>query len=227
MPFDSGRGPILVIAPHPDDETFGAGGLLLRTRAAGRPIHWLIVTGITVEQGWPAEKVERRKREIAAVAESFGFDGVHRLDLPSAKLETLPLGEIVAAIGGVVKAVGAEVLLIPHRGDAHSDHHVVYAAATAAAKWFRYPSVKWALVYETLSETDAGLFPSDPFVPHLFVDIAAQLEKKLEIAAMFGDEIGDFPFPRSLEAIEALAKVRGAASGSRAAEAFMILRGRA
>lgn len=226
MLLENGDGPILIIAPHPDDETLGAGGLLLRARAMGRAIHWLIVTGITTEQGWPTEKVARREAEIDRVAKTFDFATVHRLNLPAAKLETLPLGEIIGGIGKVVHAVQPEMILIPHRGDAHSDHQVVYAAATACAKWFRYPSVRLTLVYETLSETDSGLFSSDPFLPNVFVDISEQLEGKLRIATMFNDEIGEFPFPRSLDAIRALAMTRGAASGNHAAEAFMLLRGR-
>lgn len=224
MIFGTGTGPVLVVAPHPDDETFGAGGLLLRAHAAGRPIHWLIVTGITTADGWPADKVERRRHEIDAVAAAYGFDGVHRLDLPSTRLDTLPAGDVVGAIGKVVKGVAPEILLVPHLGDAHTDHHVVHTAAAACAKWFRYPSVKTTLVYETLSETDAGLFTASPFVPDVFVDISAQLDDKLRIAEMFGDELGAFPFPRSLEALAALAAVRGAACGARAAEAFMLLR---
>lgn len=226
MLLESGNGPILVVAPHPDDETLGAGGLLLRARTVGRPIHWLIVTGITTEHGWPSEKVMRRESEIAKVAKAFGFAGIHRLDLPSSRLETLPLGDIISGIGKVVASIKPEIILLPHRGDAHSDHHVVHAAATACTKWFRYPSVRWALVYETISETDAGLFASDLFHPNIFIDISEQLEEKLRITAMFGDEIGEFPFPRSEDALRALAMTRGAASGTRAAEGFMLLRGR-
>ena len=59
--FDLDKGgPILVVAPHPDDETLGAGGLLLRAAAAGREIHWLIVTAMRAEDGWPADKMARR-----------------------------------------------------------------------------------------------------------------------------------------------------------------------
>ncbi|MBP1888126.1 PIG-L deacetylase family protein [Sinorhizobium mexicanum] len=224
--FEPNSGPVMIVAPHPDDETLGAGGFLLRAIEAGVSVHWLVVTGISVEHGWAQEKVARREQEISAVADAYGFAGVHRLNLPSAKLETIPMGEMVSAIGTVVKSVEPTTLLVPHRGDAHSDHHVVYEATTACTKWFRYPSIKWTLVYETLSETDAGLFNSDPFLPNLYIDISSQLEKKLHITSMFGDEIGGFPFPRSLEAVGALAKVRGAASGYTAAEAFMLLRGR-
>ncbi|MDF2684612.1 MAG: GlcNAc-PI de-N-acetylase, partial [Brevibacillus sp.] len=50
------------------------------------------------------------------------------------------------------------------------------------------------------------------------------LEQKLEIMRVFDSEMGEFPFPRSEEAIRALATLRGSASGSKAAEAFMLLK---
>ena len=43
---------ILVIAPHPDDETLGCGGTLLRHKANGDEISWVIVTDISVDTGW-------------------------------------------------------------------------------------------------------------------------------------------------------------------------------
>lgn len=223
---DTGAGPIIVLAPHPDDETLGAGGLLLRARAAGRPIHWVIITQMRPEDGWPADKMARRKTEIETVANAFGFASIHILPFATTRLDTLPLGDVVMEIGKIVKEIAPEVILVPHRGDAHSDHAVVHDAGAACAKWFRYPSVKWTLVYETLSETDAAIQDSEVFTPDVFVDITDHLERKLEITRMFGAEIQAFPFPRSPTAIRALAQVRGAASGSEAAEGFMLLRAR-
>lgn len=219
-------GPILAIAPHPDDETIGAGGALLRAARAGLATHWLIVTDMDPAHGWPAEKIARREKEIAEITRRLGFSGTHRLGLPSARLETLPLGDVVGAIAKVVKAVEPACIMLPHRGDAHSDHDVVWKAGAACAKWFRYPSVRWVMSYETLSETDAGLDPVRRFEPDLFVDVSATLSDKLEACGVFADELGAFPFPRSLEAIEALARVRGAASGFAAAESFMLHRAR-
>lgn len=223
--IDHNTGPVLVIAPHPDDETIGAGGALLRAKAAGREIHWLIVTGITTADGWPAEKVERRAVEIEHVAKAFGFDGVHHLNFPAARLDTIPQADMVASISKVISTVSPELLLYPHRGDAHTDHEIVHDATSACAKRFRYPSVKWSLAYETLSETDASVRGVPPFVPNFFVGIEKYLERKLEIAEMFNDEIRQFPFPRSLRAMRSLSDVRGVACGVEAAEAFMILRG--
>lgn len=42
----------LVIAPHPDDEVLGVGGTLLRLKAEGNKVAWLIVTSIATESGW-------------------------------------------------------------------------------------------------------------------------------------------------------------------------------
>jgi len=223
---DSQTGPVLVLAPHPDDETLGAGGTLLRAARSGRPVHWLIATKMRAEDGWPADKMQKREAEIKAVSEAYGFAGVHILPFPAARLDTLPTGDLVAAIGKIVREVAPEIILLPHRGDAHSDHAAVHDAGAACAKWFRYPSVRWTLVYETLSETDAAVQDSEQFHPDVFVDIAEHLEEKLRITSLFGDEIQPFPFPRSLEALRALAQTRGVACGTTAAECFMLLRAR-
>ncbi|WP_107498412.1 PIG-L family deacetylase [Thalassobius sp. I31.1] len=221
---DDQKGPVLVLAPHPDDETLGAGGALLRAAAQGRAIHWLIGTKMRAEDGWPAEKMALRDKEIETVTEAFGFTSVHILPFPAARLDTLPMGDLVAAIGAVVKEVEPETILLPHRGDAHSDHAALHEAGAACAKWFRYPSVRNTLVYEVLSETDAAVQDGEKFEPNVFVDIADFLERKLEITSMFGAEIQPFPFPRSLRAVRAQAEVRGVACGAAAAECFMLLR---
>jgi len=41
---------------------------------------------------------------------------------------------------------------------------------------------------------------------------------------LYQSELDEFPFPRSIDAIEALAKVRGVAAGFTAAEAFQLLK---
>lgn len=225
LEIDQG-GPILAIAPHPDDETIGAGGLLLRAAAAGREIHWLIVTTMRPEEGWPAERIARREAEIDSVAREYGFSSVHRLGLPTTRLDTLPLGDVIAAIGQVVNKVRPQGILLPHRGDAHSDHQVVHDAGAACAKWFRYPSVQWTLAYETLSETDAAIQQMLPFKADIYVDISDYLDRKIAITRHFSGEFHPFPFPRSDIAVCAQGQVHGAASGFKAAEAFMLLRAR-
>ena len=69
---------ILVVAPHPDDETFGCGGTLLKAHEAGARVHWLILTEMTEAAGYSVERIATREREVDAVSRAFGFQSVHR-----------------------------------------------------------------------------------------------------------------------------------------------------
>ncbi len=216
----------LVVAPHPDDEVLGVGGTLLRRRAEGAKIAWLVVTAMSQQSGWSEAQIGQRAEQIERIKQFFGFDDVFMLDFPAAQLDRVPLSDLVAAIAGAFQAFAPNEIFLPHCADIHSDHRIVFDAVASCTKWFRYPSIARVLAYETLSETDFALGPAQPFQPNVFVNIEAFLEKKLQAMEIYATEMGEFPFPRSREAIRALAALRGAASGCNAAEAFELLRER-
>lgn len=216
---------VLVIAPHPDDETLGCGGSLLRHIANGDEVHWMIVTAITTEIGFTSERVGRRNVEIEKVGKAYGFAGIHRIGFPAMYLDSVEKRQLIEAIGAVVQRIKPEILLIPYRNDAHSDHAVVFDATVSCSKSFRYPSVHGVYVYETLSETEFGLRTDDPgFRPNLFVEISSWIDRKISIMRMYDGEILEFPFPRSETCIRAQASLRGSQAGVQAAEAFMIVK---
>ncbi len=160
------------------------------------------------------------------VAEVFGFDAVFELNFPTAQLDRIPMSDLVTAISGVFKSFEPNEVFVPHPADVHTDHGVVFNAVASCTKWFRYPSVQRVLAYETLSETDFGLGVAQGFRPNVFVNVEPYLEDKLRAMNIYASELGVFPFPRSNEAIRALATLRGTASGFRAAEAFELIRER-
>lgn len=215
---------ILVVAPHPDDETIGCGGVLHRYRDDGEHLSWMIVTAANSMSGFSEETAERQNQQIKAAANSYPFDTVHELNFPTAKLDTVPLSELINAISAVFKEIEPEIIYLPHPGDAHSDHRISFEAAAACTKWFRYPSVKQVLAYETVSETNFSRNPSVfHFLPNIYTDIGRFLPAKLETLALYDSEIEAFPFPRSLDAITSLARLRGSESGFDAAEAFELI----
>lgn len=210
---------VLVVAPHPDDETLGCGGTLLRHIAAGDAVHWLVLTALPEGSTLSPDVFDQ-------VGAAFGFAGVHRLELPDARLDTVPLADLISRISPVVRRVEPATIYLPHPGDAHTDHRAAFDAAIACTKSFRYPSVRRVLVYETLSETDFGLDPDrGGFRPNVYVDITAHLERKLEILRLcYPGEMGEHPFPRNEGALRAMAALRGAVAGCPAAEAFLLLK---
>jgi LmbE family N-acetylglucosaminyl deacetylase len=218
----------LVVAPHPDDELLGCGGTLLRRTAEGGTVGWLLMTAITEEGGWSRERIEQRAAEIEKVRDGLGIVPQHlyRLDFPTAQLDQQPMDTLAFRVSEVFRDFEPEEVLLPHPGDAHSDHRVTFEAASACTKWFRYPSVRRVLTYETLSKTDAGLDPLRVFQPTVFIDVTDYLERKIELMRVYESEMGEFPFPRSEKALRALAEVCGAQCGFVVAEGFMLLRQR-
>ncbi len=214
----------LVVAPHPDDEVLGVGGTLLRRKAEGATLGWLIMSRISVESGWSSERVLRRQQEITQITELFGFDSVFELGYTTTQLDQIPMSELINAVSGVIKSFTPTEIFVPHSSDIHSDHRVTFDAVASSTKWFRNPSIKRVLAYETLSETDFGLGPNRGFQPNVFMNIEGHLENKLRAMGIYSSEVGDFPFPRSNQAISALAILRGANSGFKEAEAFELLR---
>ena len=211
----------LVLAPHPDDELLGCGGTLLRRASEGDTIGWLLITAIKESRGWSSDQINRRKTEIDHVRQGLHIspDHLYELNLPTAELDKLPMSDLVGQISNVFTSFQPNEVLLPYPGDIHSDHRVAFDAASSCTKWFRYPSVKRVLTFETLSETDFSLDPCG-FNPNLFIDITDQLEKKLRLLSIYRSELGEHPFPRSLQAVKAQAILRGAQRGSQAAEHF-------
>jgi LmbE family N-acetylglucosaminyl deacetylase len=215
---------VLVVSPHADDETLGCGGTLLRHKSEGCNIHWIIVSGISETEGYSAEMVVSRSNEIQKVAKMYGFDSVYNLGFPTAKLDTIPMQVLVESLRHLIKKIQPDILYLPYCGDVHTDHEVVFKACISCIKWFRGFNISRILAYETLSETEFGLSPNSTFRPNVYVNISQFLADKLAIMKVYQSEIGSFPFPRSEQAITALAQIRGSVSGFEAAEGFILLK---
>jgi len=216
---------ILVVAPHPDDETLGCGGTLLRHQNEGDEIHWLIMSMVTEELGFDHERIESRKKEIKVVADKYQFSSVHQAEFMTATLDMIAKNSLITEVSATILRVLPDTVYVPYRNDVHSDHQVVFDAVAACTKSFRYPSVKRVRVYETLSETEFGLRPDDVgFKPNLWIDISNYLDQKIEIMQLYKGEIAEHPFPRSEKNIRALATLRGATVGVDAAESFISLK---
>jgi len=216
---------ILVISPHPDDETLGAGGAILRHKALGDKVFWLIITTITEEQGFTTRDIEKRNSLVKEISRQYNFDGVFDLGFPTTMLDAIPLNKLIKEIGLIFNRVSPNTVYLPFYNDVHTDHKIVFQASLSCIKWFRYPSIKKVMMMEILSESDFGYLNSgDSFYPNVFVDISDHLERKIEIMEFYNTEIGEHPFPRSEKSMRSLAYLRGSMAGVRAAEGFMLIK---
>ena len=215
---------VLVIAPHPDDEIIGVGGTIAKRAKDGDEVYVCVVTK-GKSPLFNDEFIEQGRKECRKADKKLGVKETIFLDFPAVMLETVPRYEFNGKISEVVNSIKPDEVYIPHRGDMQIDHQMVVDAAMVAARprGINYPKRVYA--YETLSETGWNI-PNvvNEFIPTVYEDITDTYEVKLKAMAIFESQLSVFPEARSIGAIEALAKYRGATVSVKAAEAFSLIR---
>jgi LmbE family N-acetylglucosaminyl deacetylase len=145
---------------------------------------------------------------------------------PDQQLDHVPAIEIIQRLEKDVTELKPDIVYTHHPGDMNSDHRVVSHALLAAIRPMTARGrIHEVLAFETPSSTDqAPNMPPYSFEPNCFVAVHEVWKHKIEALAIYSNEIMDFPHPRSLKMIEALAMKRGAECGFPMAEAFCLIR---
>ena len=214
---------VLVIAPHRDDEMLGVGGTLLKHKNDGDHITVCVVTAREGEVLSP--KAAALHSGMLEAHKFCRFDEYIGFPYHPSELERINRKEFNKAFLEMLLNVKPDVVYLPFWGDMQKDHQLVTEAAMVALREKYEHPVKAIYAYETLSETGINL-PTEnyAFVPNVFVDISDYLEDKKTALSFYSTQIHPFPDLRSLEAVEALAKFRGATVNVHAAEAFVLIR---
>ncbi|MFD5179382.1 PIG-L deacetylase family protein [Nocardia sp. NPDC058379] len=230
---------LLVVAPHPDDDVLGAGGLIARVKREGGSAHVLFVTAGDVadfsEVG--TSTLDQKQREIAQAAAVLGLDSWH-LALPGAahnlRLDRLPRSVLVDLIERGSHPLSFEhlkptIVAVPEPTSYNQDHQAVAAAITTALRpgpdrWRHQPSL--VLGYEEVPDSWTGSAVA-PAARDVFIELSDHdLGTKISAVRAHASQCREHPHTRSEPALRALATVRGAQAGFSAAEAFRCLRWR-
>lgn len=214
---------MLVIAPHRDDEMIGVGGTILKRKAAGDHVTVCIVTARRGQELPPKAKIIHE--EMLMAHEFCGVDELITMPFAAVELVDEPKKRLNKEFYDAILSAQPDEVYIPFWGDMHTDHSVVAEAAMVALRSKHNHAVRRIYAYETLSETGINYPVSEKaFIPNVFEDISLYLEKKKKALSFYKSQFGEFPNLRSLDAVEALAKYRGATVNVNAAEAFMLVR---
>ena len=215
---------ILVVAPHPDDETLAAGGTIAKYTSLGFEVHVLIVCGHLP----PLYKIEDYEKTVIESKKAFKILGVNDsefLKIPATTLSSIPVHELNGKIHDAVIKIQPEIVLCPFP-DRHIDHRIVFDSVMVATRPIGVGrKIEILAAYETLSETHWNAPHIEPnFIPNWIVDISEFISIKLKALDCYKSQISDFPGPRSIDAVEALAKFRGTQSGFAFGEGMHIVR---
>jgi LmbE family N-acetylglucosaminyl deacetylase len=149
----------LILAPHPDDETLGCGGLAIEASKRGRPPLIVAVTdGAASHPGSTAYPPERlkllRAAELRSAAQILGVpkQRVRSLNLPDtrARREGPEFERAAQAVGSLIRDHSVTNLLASWTHDPHGDHQATACIASIVAQIVRvrllfYPVWGWLL----------------------------------------------------------------------------------
>lgn len=219
---------ILIIAPHADDEVLGMGGTIARLVDHGHEVQVAVLTGHgdTPHPIWKSDFWDIVRNECQAASKLLGCEPPIFCDLPAAFLDATPAHQINKIIKTLVADVDPQEIYVPFAFDLHKDHGAIAYGVSVAARPYLDSAcnIRRILAYETLSETHlAPPYLSPSFQPNVFVDITAQIDRKLNAMRAYVSQIQPDNMPRSIAALRALATFRGTHIGVDAAEGFVLL----
>jgi LmbE family N-acetylglucosaminyl deacetylase len=215
---------VLVVAPHPDDETLGAGGTIAKFASQGHAVFVLVVSG-HLPPVYPREAYDRTVAESGRAFELLGVSRSRFLEIPATMIGNEPVHQLNGRIHGVVEEIAPHIVLTPFP-DRHIDHRQIFDSVMVATRPVGIGrSIEILAAYETLSETHWNAPHIEPnFVPNWVVDVTVEAPRKMAAMKCYESQLQPYPAPRSIEAVEALLRFRGTQAGFACGEAFHLIR---
>ncbi|HSM50953.1 MAG TPA: PIG-L deacetylase family protein, partial [Thermoanaerobaculia bacterium] len=165
----------LVLAPHPDDEVLGCGGLLARLAAAGTSVRVVFLSDGSGGEEAVADRAAyavARRAETREAASRLGVAEIEHLDLPDGRLDQC-LPELVEALRRLLSLRPPDLLLVPSPVERSADHRAAFAALHRLLAPLRDGDPLLAslrplriLAYEV----------NGPLVPDLLFDVGGEIE---------------------------------------------------
>ncbi len=180
------EGGVVVLAPHPDDESLGCGGLLAMLSAQGRPSRVIIMSDGT---GSHPHSCTHPRPVLRSLRQEEAREAVAHLGAPPPLFLDWGDGDVPdsgprfeKAVGSVVAAAhGFATLLATIPLDPHKDHVATWAIAREAARrggqrLLGYPVWSWRYLYPAMAPIEQECLADPPRGARL--DIAAMLPAK-------------------------------------------------
>jgi LmbE family N-acetylglucosaminyl deacetylase len=202
---------VLVIAPHPDDESIGCGGSICRHADAGDHVAAVFLTSgelglkkLSREAAW-----QIREAEAHTAAKILGIIATHFLRQPDWTLVD-SLDAAAAALAPILSSERPELIYFPHAAEWHPDHKVagVVLRRALSAAGIALPELRTYEVWTPLPQYE------------VVVDITAVMPRKLQAIRAHASQFHEIDYARAAEGLNAY---RGAiASRTAFAEVFQM-----
>lgn len=221
---------LLVVAAHPDDDILGCGGTLAKAKSMNAKIKILFLgEGVSARFGIGKENSEIslkakniRESECRNSLKVLGIEDYIFEQRLCTQFDKYPLLNIVKSIEKQIDEFKPNLVFTHNSSEVNIDHRITYEAVEVASRPKKNSSLKAIYSFEIVCSGGWKFYKN--FSPTTYVDISKFFSKKLKSWKKYKKETKSFPFPRSIEGLEALAKYRGMQSFFKYAEAFKLER---
>ncbi len=222
---------LLIVAAHPDDEVLGCGATVRLMVNRGWKAHLAIMTkGVagrfTDGDAAVTDAQQALEVETQRAAKILGIGQIYNLGFPDNRMDTVGRMDIALKLRPIVETIKPALVFTHHPGDYNWDHQITFDSVMMACRRdpteFGPPEIR---TFEVLSSTERSWSrPATAFCPSVFVNVAATIDAKKRALCCYTSEYRAYPHPRSVEAVEYLARKRGNEVGLPYAEAFELVR---
>jgi LmbE family N-acetylglucosaminyl deacetylase len=217
---------LLVLAPHPDDEILGCGGLIAKVKNLGGKVFVIMFAVGNVKQFGGESRTEERTKEAQKVMDFMNVDGYEIMytdDNIHLKLDVIPRKNLIDIIESrskyAVNKVNPDIIAIPSLTCQNQDHEAVFHASFTACRPRFKDGLNNAPVVLAYEQVD-NLWTSRSFKPNFYVDISDYLGTKIKALTFYGSQMRKDPNLRSIKNVKRLSELRGSEICAEAAEAF-------
>ncbi len=172
---------MLVVVAHPDDETFGLGGVVARFTDAGTDVSILCLTHGEASTLGEGELRRIRSEELRMAATDLGADSVDILDLPDGNLSTVPLERIAQLVEARLDRTDGLLVFGPGGVTGHPDHIRATQAALIAAGRTGAAVLGWVIPHHVASALNDELGTTFQGVTH--ADVVVEVDRERHIRA--------------------------------------------
>jgi len=180
LPFASSplpKGPWLVLAPHPDDETFGMGGTLSLAQAAGVSVDIIFVTDGGKGGENQENLVETRELEAQKVADQLGIRNIYFWR--EADRELMPARHLISKLSDFIKQTQPATVFFPAPSEPHPDHRTTAVLAWESLRLSDFPATPMSYDISVQGHTN------------YLIDISQVVAAKRELMAEYKSQLSE------------------------------------
>ena len=213
---------VLVLAAHPDDETFGCGATINKLSKEGYIVELITFTdGVGSRQQDSKKKVKNRNLKLDKISKKLGIKKYTYGDFPDNALDSVALLELSRFIEKNTEGV-YDMIFTHFAGDLNIDHQLV-TKATLIAFRPQFGHITKIYSYYVPSATDYN--PLSCFDGNSYFQLSKKhVDAKSQALLIYDEEMRPLPHARSYENVENLMKVWGSEVGVKYAEKFKLIR---